>query len=68
MWRIRNADYTKVSAMHANGDFDIILPSIEQQNVFVALIEQVNKTKSAIQKTLEETQLLFDSLMQKYFG
>ncbi|MDO5147719.1 MAG: type I site-specific deoxyribonuclease, partial [Eubacteriales bacterium] len=28
----------------------------------------VNKSKVVVQKALDETQLLFDSLMQKYFG
>lgn len=31
-------------------------------------VKDLEKTKSKIQKSLEETQLLFDSLMQKYFG
>ena len=40
----------------------------EQQSQFFAFIQQLDKSKSAIQKSLDETQLLFDSLMQKYFG
>ena len=44
------------------------LPPIELQNMFVAFVAQIDKSKSAIQKSLDETQLLFDSLMQKYFG
>ena len=35
---------------------------------FAAFVEQTDKSKAAIQKALDETQLLFDSLMQKYFG
>ena len=46
----------------------IPLPSIEQQNQFEKFIHQVNKSKVAVQKSLDETQMLFDSLMQKYFG
>ena len=46
----------------------LMLPPIERQNEFVDFIIQVNKSKSTIQKALDETQLLFDSLMQKYFG
>ena len=46
----------------------IPLPPIELQNEFVALVNQVDKSKAAIQKSLEEAQLLFDSLMQQYFG
>ena len=35
---------------------------------FAAFVAQVDKSKFAIQKSLEKTQLLFDSLMQEYFG
>lgn len=47
---------------------DVMLPSVETQNEFSTFVAQVNKSKSAIQKSLDETQLLFDSLMQQYFG
>ena len=46
----------------------IYVPDIELQKQFVEMKDQVDKSKSKIQKSLEETQLLFDSLMQKYFG
>lgn len=46
----------------------VILPPIELQTQFAAFVEQTNKSKVAIQKALDKTQLLFDSLMQKYFG
>lgn len=48
--------------------FRVPLPSIYKQNEFAAFVMQVNKSKAAIQKALDEAQLLFDSLMQKYFG
>ena len=35
---------------------------------YVAFAEQVNKSKVEVQKALDETQKLFDSLMQQYFG
>ena len=44
------------------------LPSLEEQRVFVVFSAKIDKSKSVIQKSLDETQLLFDSLMQKYFG
>ena len=47
---------------------DIMLPSKALQEEFSAFVAQVDKSKSVIQKSLDETQLLFDSLMQKYFG
>ena len=46
----------------------IPLPSIEEQNAFEVFVKQTDKSKAAVQKALDETQLLFDSLMQKYFG
>ncbi|MDD6667247.1 MAG: restriction endonuclease subunit S [Lachnospiraceae bacterium] len=47
---------------------DIILPPIDKQKEFYDFVKQVDKSKLAIEKSLEEMQLLFDSLMQKYFG
>ena len=44
------------------------LPSIEEQRSFVEFAEQLDKSKAVIQKSLDETQVLFDSLMQQYFG
>lgn len=44
------------------------VPEMKEQNVFVEFVERVNKSKAAVQKSLDETQVLFDSLMQKYFG
>ena len=46
----------------------IMLPPMELQREFVAFVEQVDKSKVAVQKALDETQKLFDSLMQQYFG
>lgn len=47
---------------------DIMLPPLNLQNQFAVFFEQTDKSKVAIQKALDEAQLLFDSLMQKYFG
>lgn len=46
----------------------LMVPPLEEQNAFVNFVEQTDKSKVAVQKALDETQLLFDSLMQKYFG
>ena len=35
---------------------------------FFTFVTQVDKSKFAVQKSLEKTKLLFDSLMQEYFG
>ena len=41
---------------------------IELQMEYETFVEQVDKSKLAVQQSLEKTQLLFDSLMQEYFG
>ena len=56
---IRSKDLVKIS---------IPVPPKEQQVGFKNFVHQVDKSKVAVQKTLEETQVLFDSLMQQYFG
>ena len=48
--------------------FAIILPPLKLQNQFASFVAQTDKLKVVIQKSLDETQLLFDSLMQEYFG
>ena len=46
----------------------ILIPSIEKQRQFADFVRFVDKSKVAVQKALDETQTLFDSLMQEYFG
>lgn len=46
----------------------ILIPPIELQNKFADFVKQVDKSKVELQKSIDETQLLFDSLMDKYFG
>ena len=46
----------------------LLVPPMREQIEFVEFVHQVNKSKASVQKSLDETQLLFDSLMQKYFG
>lgn len=45
-----------------------ICPPLELQKEYCDFVHQVDKSKVAVQKALDETKLLFDSLMQKYFG
>ena len=56
---IRSKDLVKVK---------LPVTPIEDQKRFSAFVAQVDKSKSIIQKSLDETQLLFDKLMQDYFG
>ena len=46
----------------------IKVPSMELQEQFAAFVEQTDKSKLELQKSLEEMQNLFDSLMAEYFG
>lgn len=48
-------------------ELKVIVPVKDKQDKFVEFIKQVDKSKVAVQKALDETQLLFESLMQKYF-
>ena len=49
-------------------EIEVMLPPLELQEQFAAFVEQTDKSKVAVQKALEEAQLLFDGLMQDYFG
>ena len=47
---------------------DIPLPPIDLQQKFVSFVSEVDKSKLQVQAALDKAQMLFDSLMQKYFG
>lgn len=46
----------------------VMIPPISSQNQFSDFVEQIEKMKLTAQQSLDETQILFDSLMQEYFG
>ena len=46
----------------------LIVPPMELQQEFADFVEQVDKSREAVKKSLEKTQQLYDSLMQVYFG
>ena len=49
-------------------NFEYYFPPVEQQNQFAAFVEQTDKSKLAIQQSLDKLELLKKSLMQEYFG
>lgn len=49
-------------------DLQIPVAPMEQQKKFATFVSQIDKSKVAVQAALDETQKLFDSLMQQYFG
>ena len=46
----------------------IPVPNLVRQKQFADFTEQIDKSKVAVQKALDEAQTFFDSLMQEYFG
>lgn len=50
------------------GKIKVICPPRELQDSLIPFVEQVDKSKIVVQQALDKAQLLFDSLMQKYFG
>ena len=50
------------------GKINVICPPRKIQDQLVPFVHQVDKSKSVVQKSLDKMQLLFDSLMQQYFG
>lgn len=46
----------------------VVNPELELQNQFADFVQQVDKSREDVKKSLEKTQQLYDSLMQEYFG
>ena len=65
--KVTGAKMPRVS-MDVFREYKCILPPIDLQNQFADYVTQVEKSKAAVQSALDKAQLLFDSLMQKYFG
>lgn len=59
---------TKYLTMKILGELSFIIPSMDKQIEFEQFVKQVDKSKAVVQKALDEAQILFDSLMQEYFG
>ena len=59
---------TKYLTLKILGELEFVIPPKELQSEFETFVKQVDKSKLIVQKELDETQLLFDSLMQEYFG
>ncbi len=69
LWSIAEAGATREAITKQQVEsLQIIMPPIELQEQFADFVHQVDKSKVAVQKALDETQMLFDSLMQEYFG
>ena len=69
LWGIAGSGATREAITKQQVEnLQILIPPLELQIQYVDIVSQVNKSKVAIQKALDEAQTLFDSLMQEYFG
>ena len=64
----RNACLIHLPSAKVIGEVDVPVAPFELQKNFSVFVKQVYKSKVAVQKSLDETRKLFDSLMQEYFG
>ncbi len=64
------ANFSTVAYMNKTicNSIPIIVPPIDLQNDFAAFVQQIDKSKFAVQKSLEKAESLYKSLMQEYFG
>ena len=67
---IKNSKTATMTTISQQGivDTKVLLPPLAFQQEFTKFLSQINKLKSDVQKSINETQLLMDSLMQEYFG
>ena len=49
-------------------ELNVIVPPIELQSEFVEFVNQIDKSKLDVQKSLDKLETLKKALMQKYFG
>lgn len=68
MWELNSGSAQPMITQKGIKEYKIINPPIILQDEFADFVVQVDKLKFVVQQSLDETQKLFDSLMQKYFG
>lgn len=66
--RLTKGIANKDLVLSAMAQIKMYRPPMELQEHFAIFVKQVDKSKFAVQKALDKAQLLFDSLMQEYFG
>ena len=59
---------TKYLTLKILGELEFVVPPMDKQNEFTAFVEQTDKSKLEVQKSLGKLELLKKALMQKYFG
>lgn len=67
MQRVSGANYPAVREEDIK-DYPTIVPPIELQESFAKKIQSIESQKASINRSIEESQKLFDYTMDKYFG
>lgn len=68
--QLTNVGTTSVNQITSKmlNNYSVIMPTKKQEKEFGIFCDQVEKSKAAVKTSINETQLLFNSLMQEYFG
>ena len=78
LFRLLQINYSNLRALGRGGnqenlnlsmirEFRIIIPPLALQNQFASIVRKIEEQKELVQKSIDETQMLFDSLMSQYF-
>ena len=59
---------TKYLTLKILGELEFIIPPKDKQEEFELFVKQTDKSKLAVQQSLDKLELLKKALMQKYFG
>lgn len=63
----RGSGIPNMPPMSSMKNIDFITPSIQIQNKFAQIVTKIDEQKALVQKAIDESQYLFDSLMSQYF-
>ena len=67
MERTSGANYPAVREEYIKG-YDLCIPPLSLQQLFAQKIEAIEKEKELIKQSIKETEELFNSRMDYYFG
>ena len=68
MYKVESASAQPNLLLSKIRETKLMVPPIELQNDFADFVQQIDKSKFAVQKSLEKAETLYKSLMQEYFG
>ena len=68
MYKVESASAQPNLLLSKIRETKLMVPPISLQNDFAAFVQQIDKSKFVVQKSLEKAETLYKSLMQEYFG